>query len=180
MSSGSVYVLANSSMPGLVKVGKTTRDPQERAAELSRHSGVPQPFRVVFSLLVADCDESERVVHNSLASRRANDDREFFLISIDDAVHTIKLHCIGVVVGTAAGRLSQTVTYSDPIRMPPVSTRELPNEQENQNELPILTTDDARIRPGDDVANRETLFGCLILISALVAGLFFLVRWIAS
>ena len=125
MAAGHIYVLQNNAFPDLKKIGKTTRTPEERAAELSRHSGVPLPFRVVFSLLVTDCDEAERVVHNALASRRANDDREFFLVSIDDAIHTIKLHCIGVVVGTTAGRLSQTVTYSDPIRMPPDEFRVL-------------------------------------------------------
>lgn len=33
---GYIYVLANSAMPDLVKVGKTTRTPAERAAELSK------------------------------------------------------------------------------------------------------------------------------------------------
>ena len=35
MEPGWGYVLVNSSMPGLAKVGRTTRSPAERVAELS-------------------------------------------------------------------------------------------------------------------------------------------------
>lgn len=37
---GLVYVLINPSMEGLIKVGKTTRNPKERADELSKVTGV--------------------------------------------------------------------------------------------------------------------------------------------
>lgn len=41
--SGSVFVLTNSSMPGLVKIGETTNAANQRMAEL--HSiGGPTPF----------------------------------------------------------------------------------------------------------------------------------------
>ncbi len=43
---GYVYVLMNSSMRGLVKIGKTEREPEERAKELSASTGVPTPFMV--------------------------------------------------------------------------------------------------------------------------------------
>lgn len=46
---GYVYVLQNPAFPHLLKIGFTTRTPEERAEELSRHSGVPTPYRVVFS-----------------------------------------------------------------------------------------------------------------------------------
>lgn len=80
MSSGSVYVLANSSMPGLVKVGKTTRDPQERAAELSSATGLPTPFIVVYDHHFEDCSAAEQFAHAYLEARgyRVSDNREFF------------------------------------------------------------------------------------------------------
>jgi hypothetical protein len=53
--SGHIYVLINPSIPGLVKIGKTTRDPESRAKELSQATGVATPFYVAFSIEVADC-----------------------------------------------------------------------------------------------------------------------------
>ena len=46
MEPGWVYVLVNSSMPGIAKVGRTTRAPRDRAAELSGVTGVATPFIV--------------------------------------------------------------------------------------------------------------------------------------
>jgi hypothetical protein len=46
--SGFIYVLINVSMDGLVKIGKTQRDPEKRAIELSSATGVPTPFIVAF------------------------------------------------------------------------------------------------------------------------------------
>ncbi|MEN9595630.1 MAG: hypothetical protein RL236_64, partial [Pseudomonadota bacterium] len=63
---GYIYVLANSAMPDLVKVGKTTRTPAERAAELSKVTGVPTPFIVVYEQLVDDCTAAEEFVHTML------------------------------------------------------------------------------------------------------------------
>ena len=44
MTPGWVYVLTNPAMPGLVKIGLTSRNPQVRAAELTQATGVPAPF----------------------------------------------------------------------------------------------------------------------------------------
>ena len=41
---GYVYILENASMPGLIKIGKTSRDSVERARELSSATGVPTGF----------------------------------------------------------------------------------------------------------------------------------------
>ena len=75
---GWVYVMDNDAFPGAVKVGCTTRTPAERAAELSRGSGVPLPFRVAGSRAVPDCVAVERQVHRMLADVRVSKDREFF------------------------------------------------------------------------------------------------------
>ena len=57
---GHVYVLQNPAFPHLLKIGFTTRTPEERAEELSRHSGVPTPYRVVFSEFFEDCYAAEQ------------------------------------------------------------------------------------------------------------------------
>ena len=46
MNEGYIYVLINPSMEDVVKIGKTERDPKNRAAELSSVSGVPEKFIV--------------------------------------------------------------------------------------------------------------------------------------
>lgn len=52
---GYVYILSNAAMPGLLKIGKTTRTPDERARELARGTGVPGPYTVEHSVEVPDC-----------------------------------------------------------------------------------------------------------------------------
>lgn len=85
---GFIYVLQNPAFPGLLKIGYTTRTPEERAEELSRHTGVPTPYRVVFSEFFEDCQGAERAIHNALAARRWN--KEFFRITVDEAVAVIR------------------------------------------------------------------------------------------
>jgi len=91
MAVGYVYILANSSMPGLVKVGKTTRRPSERADELSGVTGVATPFIVVYEEYFEDCDAVEAHVHTALAVKglRLSDNREFFRAAVSDVVRTI-------------------------------------------------------------------------------------------
>jgi len=78
MASGYVYILINTSLDGMIKVGRTTRDPQERARELSRATGIPTPFRVAYECLVSDCERVENELHVRLSDFRVSKDREFF------------------------------------------------------------------------------------------------------
>jgi hypothetical protein len=88
MSSGYIYVLVNSSMPGLVKVGKTTRDPTMRVAELSGATGVATPFILAFKKFVDDCSTAEFQVHQALEARghRVSAGREFFRAEEDEVI----------------------------------------------------------------------------------------------
>ena len=88
MSKGYVYVMSNPCMPGVLKIGKTTREPESRAGELYQ-TGVPAPFKVEHSAFSPDCSELERTVHSALADRRVNVAREFFCVTVDDAVRTL-------------------------------------------------------------------------------------------
>lgn len=91
MSAGYIYVLVNSSMPGLVKVGKTTRLPRERADELSGVTGVPTPFIVAFDQHFADCDAAEVFVHTKLSEKgyRLSEAREFFQAQASEVIRII-------------------------------------------------------------------------------------------
>lgn len=86
---GSVYVMTNISMPGLVKIGRTSRDAEIRACELWQ-TGVPTPFDVYASISTFNCIQLEAYAHGSLQKHRVNRSREFFRIDPDDAVKAIK------------------------------------------------------------------------------------------
>lgn len=79
MSKGFVYVLTNPAMPGIVKIGKTTRTPQHRCDELWQ-TGVPARFEVYAAVLAPDCHELEAFVHATLLQSRVSPDREFFAV----------------------------------------------------------------------------------------------------
>lgn len=88
MSAGYVYILTNPALPGLLKIGKTTRTPQLRAAELSKPTGVPRPFEVAYALYVLDCHRVEKRAHQQLSEVRVRG-REFFELPLDAAVAAV-------------------------------------------------------------------------------------------
>ena len=52
MAAGYIYALINPSLEGLVKIGKTTRDPTDRVRELSSSTAAPTPFVLAFDVYV--------------------------------------------------------------------------------------------------------------------------------
>ena len=88
---GCVYILRNPAMPGLIKIGYTTRTAEDRARELYEGAlGVPKPFVIAH---INDCEEPrelEAAVHERLAKHRINKNREFFKCSADDAYELVK------------------------------------------------------------------------------------------
>lgn len=75
---GFIYVLHCPAMPTLAKVGRTNRSPWERAAELSNHSGVPEPYDLTRAFPVFASAEAERLCHQHLDRYRNSKSREFF------------------------------------------------------------------------------------------------------
>jgi hypothetical protein len=75
-----VYVLINEGMPGLCKIGYTTRnDVKERAKELYT-TGVPYPFQIHYACQVNNGKNVESILHKLFAENRVNNNREFFEI----------------------------------------------------------------------------------------------------
>ena len=66
MSAGYVYALINPAMPGLVKVGRTVKEPQARARELSAVTGVATAFIVGYQRFCNDCIALESAAHGAL------------------------------------------------------------------------------------------------------------------
>lgn len=77
---GIVYLLINEAMPGLVKIGKTTRNnPQVRISELYNTS-VPVPFECALAVRVENPSAVEQALHKAFEPKRINPNREFFQI----------------------------------------------------------------------------------------------------
>lgn len=77
MAHGFVYILANESMPGRYKIGHTFISPFERAAQLSKATGVPSPFTVVGFACFDDPQRYEAKYHERFRASRMPG-REFF------------------------------------------------------------------------------------------------------
>lgn len=83
--SGYIYVLSNPAMPGLVKIGRSIHGGEKRAKGLYQ-TGVPEPFKLEFEMLVADVSYLEKAVHERLEDSRVSGRREFFKIEVSEAV----------------------------------------------------------------------------------------------
>ena len=88
---GWIYVISNKSMPGLVKVGYSSKDPEERAKELD-HTGTPHPYIVEDDFLIeGDLIETEQSIHQSLSSYLEG--KEWFRCSPEEAIAAIRQVC---------------------------------------------------------------------------------------
>lgn len=87
---GYVYILSNPTMPGIVKIGKTVRAPEVRLKELNSATGVAMPFKLETVVETKNPSLTERIIHEHLSSRRINQRREFFEVSVKDATRVAK------------------------------------------------------------------------------------------
>ena len=87
---GIVYVLTNPAMPGMVKIGKTSRAMDARLNELYS-TGVPLPFECAYAARVPDEGKVERAFHQAFGPYRVNPKREFFTIEPEQAIALLRL-----------------------------------------------------------------------------------------
>jgi len=84
MSFGYVYVMSNPSMPGLYKIGFTTRPMEERLQEANQpNTWIPTPFLLEFAKFVVNPEQKELTIHKILTKDRVNPKREFFRVELD-------------------------------------------------------------------------------------------------
>lgn len=88
---GNVYILTNPAMPGLVKIGKTSRTVEERLRELNS-TGVPMPFEIAYSRKVEHMDSAARDMHEHFDLCRVSDGGEFFRLAIPSAVTRLETY----------------------------------------------------------------------------------------
>ena len=94
---GSIYVLSNAAMPGLLKIGFTQHaDTNVRVLQLSKQTAAPLPFIVEFERLVENPGQYEKLIHARLSHCRISPDKEFFRVDLATAEKIIRK----IVTGT--------------------------------------------------------------------------------
>ncbi|MGI4946542.1 MAG: GIY-YIG nuclease family protein [Janthinobacterium lividum] len=91
-SPGWIYVLTHPAWEGLgmVKIGRTGRNPRTRAAEITSVSGLLAPCKIAFCSPVSDMAGAEQVVHRMLAPYRVRKRRELFKVDVATAQQVIR------------------------------------------------------------------------------------------
>jgi hypothetical protein len=87
---GRVYILSNKAMPGLLKIGYTMNTVEGRVRELSIATGVPSEFVIEYQVECRDPVGVEAFTHSALDEKRYNKGREFFTVSLGEAVQVIR------------------------------------------------------------------------------------------
>ena len=77
---GFVYLATNKAMSGLVKIGMTNGDVNERMRGLSNNTGVPCPFQCAYYCEVRSPKEVESILHEKFDFCRWSGNREFFKV----------------------------------------------------------------------------------------------------
>ena len=90
VESGFLYILSNELMPGIYKIGFTSRNPDERAAEISSQVGLPAMFVVEKYWRSNDPYIVEQRIHKALEKDRKPG--EYFQADIDVLCEEIEKH----------------------------------------------------------------------------------------
>lgn len=89
-----VYVLTNPAMPGLVKIGITSRKDLKARMNDLQTTGVPLPFECFRALEVRDTERGkklERALHQAFNKVRVNPNREFFELEPEEAAAVLEV-----------------------------------------------------------------------------------------
>lgn len=87
---GYIYILTNPAFPQLIKIGKTEREVQQRADEISRATGVPEKFDIDHFVKVQDMENVEKLLHRIFAPHRRSN-KEFFEMDSERAKLALEL-----------------------------------------------------------------------------------------
>jgi len=74
----------------LLKIGYTGKDINIRIDDLSKATGVPFKFKLEYLFKCTNGVDLETEIHKCLQEYRANNYREFFEISLKEAIETVK------------------------------------------------------------------------------------------
>ncbi len=117
MEYGIVYLLTNRVMPGLVKIGMTTREDIDARMKELYSTGVPVPFDCEFACKVkkSDCRKIEEALHKAFSPQRINTNREFFRINVEQAKAILELFHHEVITEEVTDEIENDLTEDDKI-----------------------------------------------------------------
>jgi hypothetical protein len=107
---GWIYVISNEAMPGLLKIGFSTKDPQLRARELA-NTGSPHPYVVEYDALVNAPHATEQRIHKALAHVREG--KEWFRCAIPEAIAAARDAANEVILESARNQRAHVVSEAD-------------------------------------------------------------------
>ena len=115
MEYGIVYLLTNPVMPGLVKIGMTTREDMDARMKELYSTGVPVPFECQFACKVkkSDCAKIEKALHTAFNPQRINANREFFRIQVEQAKAILELFHHDDATEEVAAEIENDLTDDD-------------------------------------------------------------------
>lgn len=132
---GIVYVLTNSVMPGLIKIGMTTRDSIDTRMKELYSTGVPVPFDCAYACEVksSDCLKIEKALHKAFEPNRINKNREFFSIKPEQATAILELFDRKDITSEVTAEIDNDLTLEDKVasekiksnRRPPLNFKEM-------------------------------------------------------
>lgn len=114
---GIVYILTNSAMPGLVKIGMTTRESIDTRMKELYSTGVPVPFDCAYACEVKsyDCLKIEKALHKAFEPNRINSNREFFSINPEQATAILELFDRKDITSEVTAEIDNDLTPEDKI-----------------------------------------------------------------
>lgn len=113
---GIVYVLTNECMPGLVKIGMTSRQEMDCRLKELYTTGVPMPFECACACKVSldEMGKLEQALHAAFAPDRVNANREFFRIKPEQVIPLMKvLNHFHDITADVAAELDNDLTEED-------------------------------------------------------------------
>ena len=134
-----VYVLTNSVMPNLVKIGRTDQqDANVRIGQLYT-TGVPVPFKLEFAGQVPNSETVETALHIAFGPYRINPRREFFRIDPEQAIAILKLLHVEDATAEIASQDS------------PVDEQSLAAAEQQRSRRPTLNFEEMGIPAGSEL-----------------------------
>lgn len=113
---GFIYIFSNSEYSGLLKIGKTKKNPILRADQLSKHTGAIGSFNLEWHREVSEMDIAEIFIHFTF--RKFHFQKEFFKIDIEKAktVADFALSSLFELDNKIHSEMMKIDTFSDSVR----------------------------------------------------------------
>lgn len=122
---GFIYILSNPAMPGLHKVGLTTKPIETRLQQLNSTTSVPSPFKAerLFEIEARFLPSVERLAHRKLRERGAHYGKEFFRVDlqtgttlVQDVIYELTGSTFRDLVGAAQERRAMAAAKTEAAR----------------------------------------------------------------